>query len=55
MRLSWLSTPKATLKAWRAAGDMAWRTLLNTRSTGLPGIKRGMKKLTVMAIQAVTT
>ena len=48
-----MSMPKATLNECRAAGVMECRTRLNTSSTGLPGISRGMKKLMVIAIHAV--
>ena len=50
-----MSMPKATVKAWSAAGDIWWRTRLKTSSTGLPGMSRGMKKLIVTATQAVIT
>ena len=53
IRLWLLLMPNATLKAWSAAGEIWCRTRLKTSSTGLPGISRGMKKLIVIAIQAV--
>ena len=43
------------LERCSAAGDIEWWIRLKTRSTGLPGISRGMKKLIVMATQAVIT
>ena len=51
--LSWLLTPKATSSAFSADGLMRPWNLAIIATAGLPGIRRGMKKLTVSAAQRV--
>src|ERR1043165_2173526 len=54
MRLSWMLTPKATSKAFSADGLIRPWNLAIIATAGLPGISRGMKKLTVRAAHRVS-
>ena len=52
--LSWLLTPKATSNAFSADGLIRPWNLAIIATAGLPGMRRGMKKLTVSAAHRVS-